>query len=772
MEPGLRAEEVALAHRASQLEVQVLGGGSHIQPTQDLTLADYWRILMKRKWVLVASLLITMTLVIFISLRITPMYTAVAKISIGRNSSILNFKNLEENMALENNDQIAIDTQVNILKSESLAIQAVRRLNLDKRKDFAGSSALAENTESSDHSSTEQIERETNLIQTLQAKLKVTPVEGTTVIELHYSDRNPRLAAEISNGLVQTYIEQNIRSKFDSTMQAADFLAKQLADLQIKMETSQEKLVRYQKEHNILGIDEKQNIITTKLDELNRQLTAAEADRFQKQSLYEIVDTKDTDALSSVLQEPVIGSLRMQINDMQTQMAQLQTQFGPAYPRVLELRSRIAQAQLSVDNELKKGATRIRSEYRISMQREQMLRSALEKQKQEANALNESAIEYKVLKQETESNRQLYEGLLQKMKEATVSASMNSSNVRVIDAARVPLSPSSPNIPRNLEFGFVFGIVIGVAGAFALELLDNTVRTAEQAERISGVSVLAMIPDHSALPDKKGATNRGNSKKDFYGKPLAIMAMSSQRRIVALTEPRSELAEAYRALRTAILLSNPGAPAKVLVFTSCLPQEGKTTTAVNVAVLLAQQGKRVLLVDADMRRPSIHKILQVRSTVGLSALLSGNSNVESAIVQVPELPTLSVIPAGKLPPHPSELLGGPIAGDCIQRWRSEYDHIIFDTPPLLSVTDALLLSTKADSTIFIVRAGRTSTVALRRSRNLLANMRVHVMGTVLNAIDLSSPDHYHYYYSGYSGGYYSSNEPVQEKVATVDSTSA
>jgi succinoglycan biosynthesis transport protein ExoP len=539
-------------------------------------------------------------------------------------------------------------------------------------------------------------------------------------------------------------------------MAASAWLQGQLSDLQIKVETSQEKLVRYQKEHEILGTDEKQNITMSKLDELNKELTSAESERMDKESLYRLVESGDPDAVAASagsLEDAVPGSqsasqlletLRGKQADIKIQAADLSTQFGPSYPKLSQLNNQLREIDSQIQAEMKKIASKVRGQYTTALQRENMLHDALEKQKQEANKLNESAITYTILKRDVETNRQLYEGLLQKLKEAGVSAGLKSNNFRIVDRAAPPTGPIEPNIPRNLLFAVVLGLASGVGLAFLLEGLDNTVRTTDQAQMISGLASLGMIPLGS-----KSAREGPNPKR------LVIAASKEAVELVTQVRPQSQMAESYRALRTSLLLSNLGAPPKVIMVTSALPQEGKTTTSMNCAVVLAQKGVRVLLIDADLRRPSIHKNLGMGPHSGLSNLLTGSTTLEQAITRTAILPNLDVLPAGTPPPNPAELLASTNMRDLLTQLREQYDHIVIDTPPSLSVTDSVVLSPRADAVVLVIRSGQTTKQALRRSRDILTQVNAKVVGVLLNAVDLSSPDYYYYYeYQGKYARYY------------------
>ncbi|MFZ0796954.1 MAG: polysaccharide biosynthesis tyrosine autokinase, partial [Terriglobales bacterium] len=577
----------------------------------------------------------------------------------------------------------------------------------------------------------------------------------------HYNSTDPQLAASAVNTLAATYVEQNFKTKFESTMQASDWLSKQLVDLQMKVETSQEKLVRYQKEHEILGTDEKQNIITEKLAELNREMTTAESDRMQKEVVYRQTQSNDPDAIAAAIVSDTTGGgngatsglldrLREQQANLRIQIADLSTQFGPSYPRIAQLNNQLKEIDRQLQSETNKAVDHLKGQYLAALQRENMLRDSFEKQKQEANKLNESAIEYSILKRDLDSNRTLYEGLLEKLKEAGVTAGLRSNNFRIIDAARVPTSPSEPNIPRNLAFALVLGVISAVGLAFVLENMDNTVRTPEQAQALSALPSLGMIPLGSKSASHSAA-----------GKRLALTAPKEVFETVTQVRPQSQMAESYRALRTSLLLSNLGAPPKVIMVTSARPQEGKTTTSINTAIVLAQKGVRVLLVDADLRRPSVHKALGIGPRSGLSNVLTGSATVQQTITTTPILPNLFIMPAGTPPPNPAELLASSNMRDLIAELREMYDHIVIDTPPTLSVTDAVVLSPRADATILVIRSGHTTKQALRRARDILTQVNAHVAGVLLNAVDLTSPDYYYYYeYQGKYSQYYQEEPPV------------
>src|SRR6195256_3613487 len=740
-------------------------------PSADSSLREYMRVLIKRKWMVISVVVGIFLAVAVASLRQTPIYEATGQIVVNKaDSNLITFK--DSVPVVDYYDQSDLDTEVRILQSDLMALQVIRQLNLDKRPEFGGQADQKQPNLVADPLQSDS-NRTSALLGSFRGNLHVTLIPNTRIIEIHYTSTDPQLAASAVNTLAATYVEQNFKTKFESTMQASDWLSKQLVDLQMKVETSQEKLVRYQKEHEIFGVDDKQNIITEKLDELNKEMTTAEFDRMQKEAAYRQTQSNDPVAVSAAIVSDSTGGvsgsasalldkLREQQAALKIQIADLSTQFGPSYPKIAQLNNQLKEIDHQLQSETNKAVDHLNGRYQAALQRENMLRASFEKQKQEANKLNESAIEYSILKRDVDSNRTLYEGLLEKLKEAGVTAGLRSNNFRIINAARVPTSPSEPNIPRNLAFALVLGVISGIGLAFLLENLDNTVRTPEQAQAISGLPSLGMIP----LGSK--SASHGST-----GKRLALTASKEVVETVTQVRPQSQMAESYRALRTSLLLTNLGAPPKVIMVTSALPQEGKSTTSINCAIVLAQKGVRVLLIDADLRRPSIHKTLGIGPRSGLSNVLTGSTTLQQAITHTAVLPNLDVLPAGTPPPNPAELLASTNMRDVLMELREKYDHIVVDTPPTLSVTDAVVLSPRADAILLVIRSGHTTKQALRRSRDILMQVNAKVAGVLLNAVDLSSPDYYYYYeYQGKYSRYYRDDEVSDEDDAVEQDSPA
>jgi polysaccharide biosynthesis transport protein len=724
---------------------------------EESPLLHYWRILRKRRWVVVATAAIVFALSVITTLRTTRLYQATSKVAIfPETPNVLGLKGIEDSSADYQYD-VALETQAAILRSDVLAMKVIEAVHLDRGPQAEGSLPIS--------SMQPDPAKVAGLLGSFRGGLSVQIIPNSRLVQISYTHPDPRLATEIVNTLVKTFIEENFKTKFESVNQTSDWLTTELADLQLRVQTSEEKLVRYQKEHSILGVDEKQNIVTAKLDELNRQLTAAQTDRIQKESNYRLAASGELTAFAKTSREgasSLMERLREKEADLDTQRAQATTQFGSGYPKVVELNNQLKQVRTEIVAEETRSQQETRDEYLVALQRENLLTTAFEGQKQEANQLNESSIEYSLLKRDAESNRQLYQDLQQRLKEAGVSAGLRSSNIRVVDVARTPTSPVAPNVPRNLEVGLLFGLACGIGLAFVLESLDTSVRNIEEVSAISTLPAIGTIPlQLSSIGSlrKRLKTVRAETEKPEW--PA----------LVTYARPKSEAAEAYRALRTSILLSAFGAPPKVIIITSALPQEGKTTISANSALVLAQRGSRVLLIDADLRRPGIDKLFGFRSGGGLSTVISGVDKVEDVVVPYTQVPNLWILPAGPIPPQPVELLGSTVMKEHLARWRKEFDHIIIDTPPCLSVTDAVVLSPEADRVILVARAGKTTKPALRRACGLLLHVNARVMGIVLNALDLRSRDGYYYTYGSPDAHRYYDEASSQDETTVASKVS-
>lgn len=658
----------------------------------------------------------------------TPLYKATVRISVEKQDpNTLGFKgdrgvwidDVEYNMQL--------DAQEKILASDTLVLRTLRNMRVSP----------ADLTQSEAAFTQPMSKEELSLLRVSQSRLEVSRIAHTPLIEIRIADPDPQYSARFVNSLVQAYIEQNFNMRYRSAQQVSAFLAKELSDLKVKVEDSQASLAKFQKEVGILGTDNKQNIVMEKLDDLNRELTQAQADRIQKEAVYRATLSGDPELLPGASDGQVIKDLKNEQARVADSYTQATAQMGAAHPQVKQLQNELNQVDTALKAEYAKMAERQGKAYFIAKHREDMLSEALEHQKQAANSLNASSIQYGILKHEAESNQALYDELSQRLKEAGVSAGLESGNVRVVDPAQVPASPSTPNAPFVFGFALLIGCIGGSTLAFVQERMDSSLRSPHEVESFTSMPIIGMIPRipiaaRNAYAKSSKSLSAGDAREDT---------------VMIHAQPRVELLESFRALRSSILMSSSGAMVQVIMVTSALPSEGKTTTSINCAVVLAQAGARVLLVDADLRAPRIHRVLGLQNTCGLSSLLdhTGGNGDRNAIVQYARVPNLFVLPAGPLTSEASRLLDAKIFKSKVADWRKWFTHIIIDTPPVLACSDALVLSADVDCVLLNTLAGHTPKTALLRARDLLMNVNAKIVGVVVNGVDLAEFSWYGYY---------------------------
>ena len=533
-------------------------------------------------------------------------------------------------------------------------------------------------------------------------------------------------------------------------------MAGQLNEMKIKVENAEDTRIQYERANQIWTIDEKQDVTTQKLADINRELTEAEADRINKEAVYQLAQSGNFDAIPSVRGSPAIQDMVKQENALNALYADALNQYGPKFPKVMRLQEQITQIDQLIGREKTNIANQIEAEYRGSRQRERLIEEALNKQKAETTAMADKMVQYNIIKRESEANKQLYDGLLQKLKEAGITAGLKSSNIRVVDPALVPTVPSKPQKTRNIGLAVLVGLVGGIGLALLREYMDNTVKNPDDIETLGRLPSLAVVPafvsanGHGLQKMLRGPGTNG--KEQHAG-------------LVSHLQPQSQMSEAFRALRTSLLLSQAERPPQVILMTSPLPHEGKTTAAVNLAVTLAQLGDRTLLVDADLRKPGVSVALGMTDgrKSGLSSYLAGVSSLDLATVLYPGVSNLAVIPTGPIPPNPADLLSSRRLTELIAELRTRYKFVVIDSPPIMAATDAVILSVLVDGVLMVVRSGETPKEAFTRTRDLLVGVKCHMLGVVLNAVDASSPDYYYSYrYYPYSYGGYGREENTRK----------
>ncbi len=704
-----------------------------------LPLRDYLRILHKHRWMIAAVVVVMVAVVTVASYRMAPVYEAAGRLEI--NGEMPDLTSLRDLFTMIPTDEEFLQTQVRVIQSDELAMHTIRALRLHERPEFAVRPAGSSPAPFTPR-------EEVQLIARFRSGLNVQLLRSSRLVEVKYSAADPKAASDIVNALSDAYIENNFRKKYESTVQASEWMAGQLRELKQKMERSHEALVSYEREKQIFSLNEGQNVTLQKLGQLSTELTAAESERMARESQLRLVQSRRLDDLPAVASNELVSNLKERLNQLKDQYAETRATFGPRYPRVQQLERQIEEVRGQLETEKQQVAARIESEYQGALQREKLLRAAVDAQKAEANIMNARLVEYNLLKREYETNQQLYENLLQRLKEAGVSAGLRSNNVHVVDRARPPLAAVRPRKALNILLSLVVGLVLGCVLAIFNDYLDNSVKTPEEVEQLVGLPALGIIPSVHSVNGRKGqrALPSGAAAS-------AALAKSSTSDLATVVLPHSVVSEAYRALRTSILLSTSKHPPQAILITSGQPREGKTTTALNLAITLAQRGDHVVLMDSDLRRPRVHRALQMPNQLGLSSYLAGAAPLDNIIKSAPKVPNLSVITAGPMPPNPAELLSSePITG-LFEELRRRFDFIVMDSPPAITVADAMILAAHADGVILVAHGGVTTRESLRHTRKLLASAGARMIGVVLNNVDIRSAD-YRYYYSYYYGDYY------------------
>ncbi|MGC0773979.1 MAG: polysaccharide biosynthesis tyrosine autokinase [Candidatus Acidiferrum sp.] len=707
-------------------------------------LYDYLLILRKHQWLILSFLLAVVTIVAIATFRMQAVYVATARIEIDReNSNILPFSGADPYEYMLDQDNY-IETQSKILTSETLALQTIRSSGLGARPEYASPNGPSE---ALTIGSLENQKRPPELGAFL-GSLSVKRVPNSQLLDVSFESTDPQFAARVVNEHIKNFQEQNIRSRFDETTRATSWLHDELDELRIKVQQSEDKRIAYERQNQIWTLDDKSNITTQRLSDINKSLTDAQEDRMKKEALYQFAKSGGVSEVPQFRDNPILQGLIQKRETAAADYKDALSQYGPNFPKVLRLQAQVKDLDQLIQKEKANTLEHIETDYREAKEHENLLTQALDQQKAEANGMAERLVEYNILKREAEANKTLYDGLMTKLKEVGISAALQSSNIRVVDPAMIPASPSRPAKARNIALAFLVGLVGGIGLALIREYLDNTVKTPDDIETLARLPSLAVVPQFAA------ANGNGTRKRLLPG--ISTNGHEKRIELVAQHLPNSQMSEAFRALRTSLLLSQPGRPPQVILVTSALPREGKTTAAANLAVTLAQLGDRTVLVDADLRKPGVGRLLNLGNGkyAGLSSYLAGVSSLDLVTVPHPVIPNLAAIPTGPLPPNPADLLSSSKLSEAIAELRTKFKFIVIDSPPVMAATDAVILSVQTDGVLLVVRSGETPKEAFTRTRDLLTSVKCHILGVVLNAVDSGAPDYYYSYrYYPYSYGY-------------------
>lgn len=770
-------------------------GGVHLR--------DYWRSVRKHLWLVIGITAIITTLTAIYMARRPNIYTATSRVQVDLERVNPALGASKDSPIILNNtttDPAYFNTQLQILTGPGLLRRVVRTLDLEHNPAFiraqsASSQSTLQNllravglSRKKEADAKNQVANDVPLVTTtttttssddiveakrlspyvdeLLVNLKVDPVRetrlsirDTRLIDISYTDTDPQTAAKIVNAVADTFVRTNLERKTESSNMTGDYLQKRIAELQDKIRTGGERLNNYAKSKEILTLDDKQNTVVDRLAGLNKQLLEAENTRKEAEAAYKAaLEPGAANALAEDVTKQV-NELEIKLADLRSKRAQLLVDNTQEWPEVKEVTEQIGVLEKQTRDIRNRAAnvvvTNLKTRYQQALTQEQALRSAFEQQRNETLIQNEAAVNYRIIQQEIDTNKELLTGMLQRARENEVVFAGTQNNIHVVDYAIAPDIPIGPRRLMTMALAFLMSLSLGVGLALFLEYLDDTVRSASDVETILHLPALAVIPSVGGGPRRRLLPEIGSStSRNGNGHGNTELLIN--------TDPRSTLAEAYRQLRTSVLLSTAGRAPKTLLVTSSVPSEGKTTTAANTAISLAQTGARVLIVDVDMRRPRLHSIFELENRRGLSTILSSNSSEAEMLSMIHrhEASGLEVLTSGPIPPNPAELIGSDQMRRLIATLESNFTHIIIDSPPIASFTDGVLVASMVDGVLLIVHGSKTSRNLVRRSRQLLQDVGAKIFGVVLNNVDLQRHDYY-YYHSYYHQSYYAKSEDPQ-----------
>lgn len=775
---------------------------SYVVPNESdrgVHLRDYWRALRKRLWLALGlPLVVTMIVAIYVA-RKPDIFEAQAQVQVDLENN-MGLGGMSKNSSIIFNNPVSdptyFNTQLQILTSPRLLRRVVRALDLEHDQAFLNPQSfrkrstwqsvlrmfgLGEKDEPAKIPAVEAIPQTTSsapavaqddmgeakrlapYVASLLVNLRVEPVKekrstyyrDTRLIDIRFNHTDPQVAAKIVNSIADSFARSNLEKKTETNSNTGDFLQKRIADLQSEIRRDEEDLGKYARSNQILSLDASQNTVVERLVGLNRQLLEAENDRKLAEAAYRSALTPgaagalaEGDAKQIVDAEFKLGELRqkraqllIEATEEAPEVKEINQQIGVLEPQIKEARNRATSTVL----------TNLETRYRSALAREEALRASFHKQKSETINQNEAAVNYRIIQQEIETNKNLLEGLLQRSKENEVVLAGTPNNVYVLDYAIVPDVPIGPARLRTVFLSILLSLGFGIGLVFFLEYMDDTVSSTDEVERLLHLPTLAAIPSTSSLTRPRLRRPQAGAVQPHNGNGNG----NKNSELLLNADPHSPLAEAYRQLRTSVLLSTAGGAPKTLLVTSSLPGEGKTTTCVNVAISLAQTGASVVVVDADMRRPRQHSIFGLKNELGLSTILS--SKVGEAgilgIVQPHEKSSLHLLTSGPIPPNPAELIGSEQMRHLVTTLEDAFTYVIIDSPPIGSFTDGVLASSLADGVLLVIHSGKTSAGLVMRSRQMLLDVGAKIFGIVLNNLTRRSEDYY-YYHHYYVHSYY------------------
>ena len=712
-------------------------------------LLEYWRVLSQGRWVVLATLATVVAAALFATLFTTPIYEASTTLQIDRRGpDILTFQDVVGVDPSYAAYQDFYQTQYRILQSRAVARIAAERL------DLVNHPAFVRRTSDSDNSANDAGTRADRAIAFVRRGAEITPVRNSQLVQIAFRDPDPALATDVANAIAEAYLNFSFRARYDTTAVASEFLTKEVARIQTDISELEGRLQGYGRDKNLVSVRaDDQDVSQQALATLNTRSAEARGRLAAAEARWQAARDAHSDSLDEVLASPLIRTLREEHAELERRYGETSERFKDDWPAVRELRNAMAVAEARIEAETATIARQVRESALSDLARArtevERLDAQVAAQRGEVQRVARDAIEFESLSAEIDTKRRVLADLVARESETQVTDRMQdtrASNVRIVDRAEIPERPVRPRPLLNLMVALAVGALLGAALAFGLDHLDNTIKAPEDIARITPLPVLAAVPRFRRL-----RAIEGHDREPAEG---------IEPDLASHEDSRSAFSEAFRALRTAILLASPEHPPRTIVITSVLPQDGKSTVGVNLATVLTQLGHRVLLIDADLRKPRLHRVFGIEPDIGLSALLSGLSDPDGAVSKTC-VSGLDVLTSGPIPPNPSELLGSPRLAALVEQLRAAgpYDHVVVDSPPVASVADPLILAAVADATVLVVRAGRTPREALRVTVERLERARGRTIGVVLNDVESGHSA----YYSTYRYYSESSESPGRRK---------
>ncbi len=742
------------------------------QPLIDLH--TYWRIVLKHYRLIVAVLAGVVTLTLIKVMTETPIYTAETTIMIqpaaeGGGSNTL--EDLVQIEAAANDSDQYYKTQCAILESRALAAGVIKTLGLEHNPIFAGAPAqpgvfdrvierLSGSARPAAHAPHLRVQLppgldenqgvSAGLVHAYLGALGVSPMPDTNLVKISFSWSDPTLAAQIANAHIVAYEDQQTRMHGAANEDAERYLQSKLIEVKEQLEKSEAALNDYRRRKGIIpgliSLDGKDAVVLDRLADLSKDLTHAQVARIGLEAQVALIRKHDYNSLSAVLDDPEIKSVDKELDALYSQHAALASQFKSSYPPLAKLDAQIHEMQARIAVAVQKKVTALQSEYDEAVEKEKELQAEMDRQRQETLNLNDSAAQYAILQREVDTNRELYNALLTRMKDVEVSGDIHNTNVSVINSAEAPGAPTSPKKALDLLLASLGGLGLGLAAAFVIEMLDNTLKNPEEAEQYLRLPNLGVVPEFSSVNGKTAYAPRELPLDFGAGGGAAVLPPG--RELVTTHGAYSRVGEAYRNLRTALLMSRAGGPPKVTLITSATSREGKTVTAVNIAVMLAQLGGAVLLIDADLRRARCHRVLAVDNHLGLTEVLTG-ARQPPDVIRATEIDKLYFLGSGSVPPNPTELLNSTRMAELMAELRDHYEYIIVDSAPVLPVSDSMVLAKLTDGVVIVANGSATPRQQVRTACARLEYARAKILGVVLNKIKFHSPDYHYYYHQDY-----------------------